>query len=85
MAEIEITVDPELCSGCCSCVLVCPVNIEIEPHCADGIAPKTNDVLLRVINGACRVLHLDQCKEITGECGLCEAICANGALKIIKK
>ncbi|NVM29578.1 MAG: 4Fe-4S binding protein [Candidatus Helarchaeota archaeon] len=85
MAEFEIKVDQELCSGCSSCVLACPINIEIEPHCADGIAPKTNDVVLRVINGVCRPLKIELCRDKTFKCGLCEEICANGALKIIEK
>lgn len=85
MVKFEIEVNQELCSGCSTCVLVCPVNIEIEPQCAQGIAPKTNKVILRVINGVCRVLHPDLCKLHSEDCGYCEAICANGALKILKK
>ncbi len=85
MADDEITVNPELCTGCCTCVLACPLNLEIEPLCAEGIAPKTNNVVLRVINGACRVLNPDLCKRKTFPCGLCEALCPNGALKIRKK
>ncbi|MFX1295954.1 MAG: 4Fe-4S binding protein [Promethearchaeota archaeon] len=85
MAEFEIKVDPELCSGCCTCVHACPVNIEIEPLCGEGIAPKTNKVILRVINGICQILNPELCKLKSGECGLCEIVCANGALKIKKK
>ena len=85
MVDLEIKVDSDLCTGCSTCVLACPVNIEIEPQCAQGIAPKTNKVILRVINGVSTVLNLDLCKEHTQECGFCQAICANGALKIIKK
>ncbi|HUX98121.1 MAG TPA: 4Fe-4S binding protein [Candidatus Deferrimicrobium sp.] len=85
MVDSEIQVDPELCSGCCTCVLACPINIQIQPLCADGIAPKTNDVVLRVINGVCRVLNYDLCKAKNFSCGLCEALCPNGALKITKK
>jgi NAD-dependent dihydropyrimidine dehydrogenase PreA subunit len=85
VVESEIQVDPELCSGCCTCVLACPINIKIEPLCADGIAPKTNKVVLRVINGVCRVLNFDLCKAKSFQCGLCESLCPNGALKIVKK
>ena len=85
MAKFEIVINPELCNGCSTCVLACPVNIEIEPHCAQGIGPKTNDVILRVINGVCQVLHAELCKLHSEECGLCEAVCVNGALKIKKK
>ncbi|MHA1266148.1 MAG: 4Fe-4S binding protein [Candidatus Helarchaeota archaeon] len=84
LAEYEIKVDPDLCSGCSSCVLACPVNREIEPLCAEGIAPKTNEVVLRVINGVCRVLNIDRCYVKSYECGLCEALCPNGAIKIVK-
>ncbi|MHA1648945.1 MAG: 4Fe-4S binding protein [Candidatus Helarchaeota archaeon] len=80
MENSEIVVDPDLCSGCCTCVLACPVNREIEPLCAEGIAPKTNAVVLRVINGVCQVLNFDLCKG-QEKCGLCEALCPNGALK----
>ena len=85
MADFDIHIDPELCSGCSCCIMACPVNIEIQPSCAEGIAPKSNEVLLRAINGVCCVLNLNLCKEIDGECGVCEAVCPNGALKLIKK
>ncbi|NVM53387.1 MAG: 4Fe-4S binding protein [Candidatus Helarchaeota archaeon] len=85
MTEFEITVDHELCSGCSSCVLACPINIELEPQCADGVAPKTNDVVLRVINGVCCPLKIELCRNKTFKCDLCEQLCPNGALKIIEK
>jgi len=84
VAQFDIEIDPELCSGCCTCVLACPLNIQIEPLCGDGIAPRTNKVVLRVINGVCYPLNIDLCQAKSFECGLCENLCPNGALKIIK-
>ena len=85
MAKLDITVDPELCSGCCTCVLACPINLKIEPLCEEGIAPKTNNVVMRVINGVCQPLNTHLCRAKTFKCGLCEQICPNGALKIIEE
>jgi NAD-dependent dihydropyrimidine dehydrogenase PreA subunit len=85
MAKLNMKVDPELCSGCCTCVLACPINIKIEPLCEDGIAPKTNKVVMRVINGVCHPLNIGLCQAKKFKCNLCENVCPNGALKLIEE
>ncbi|MHA1129800.1 MAG: ATP-binding protein [Candidatus Helarchaeota archaeon] len=84
MVNFKIETNSELCSGCSTCVFACQVNREIEPICNEGIAPKTNKVLLRIINGHCHVLHPELCKgpEL---CGLCEELCPNGAIRLVKQ
>jgi len=64
---ITATVDPKICKGCGTCVLVCPFDaIELKKSEIRGLEGK----IVSEVNTAL-------CKG----CGLCAAACPNGAIQ----
>lgn len=76
----RILVDTGRCMGCQNCTVSCPVNKETDPMIGHGGRATSNDVLIRVEGGKCRVIHEDKC---TG-CKTCENHCPNGAITVAR-
>lgn len=75
-------VKTDRCQGCSNCVMACPLNQRIDKRIIEGEAPKSDNVVLRVKNGACRVLNRKLCAEKDFECSRCEEICPRGAIRV---
>ena len=84
MTVFKIVVDHNKCYGCSLCVNTCPINLEVEPQLAHGESPKTDKVIFKLINGKCRVLNPDLCKNKNFKCNLCEMICTGEAITLIE-
>ncbi len=85
MAETGIKLDPDKCTGCGNCVVVCPVNVSIEPKIAKGIGVKRFDLIFLVENGKAKILDLEKCRRFPPErinCRVCEEYCYSGAIEI---
>jgi NAD-dependent dihydropyrimidine dehydrogenase PreA subunit len=70
------------CQGCSNCVMACPINQRIDKQIIEGEAPKSDDVVLRVKNGTCRILNVELCAGKDFECRRCEEICPRGAIRV---
>ncbi|MHA1269644.1 MAG: 4Fe-4S binding protein [Candidatus Helarchaeota archaeon] len=86
----KLRIDEEKCTGCCQCILICPINIQVEPKLKQGIIPprsKTKgELIMRVINGKTTLLHPEYCyqKDFDFICNWCAKICPTGAFQIIE-
>lgn len=78
--SFRIDVDTTLCMGCGNCAVACPVNKLIDTQMAYGGRASTDELLLRVSEGKCTVLHVEKC---TG-CKTCEDYCPNGAIRVAR-
>jgi NAD-dependent dihydropyrimidine dehydrogenase PreA subunit len=85
VANAGPVVNIERCQGCSNCVMACPINQELDKRIIDGESPRTDDVVLRVKNGSCRVLNNKLCMQKSFVCKRCEEICPRGAIKVIEK
>jgi len=78
--SFRIDVDTALCMGCGNCAVACPVNKLIDTQMAYGGRASTDELLLKVNEGKCTVLHVEKC---TG-CKTCEDHCPNGAIRVAR-
>jgi NAD-dependent dihydropyrimidine dehydrogenase PreA subunit len=70
------------CQGCSNCVMACPLNQRLDNQIIEGEAPKSDNVVLRVKNGTCRILNAKLCAEKGFECKRCEEICPRRAIRV---
>jgi energy-converting hydrogenase A subunit P len=78
--SFRIDVDTERCMGCGNCAVACPVNKLIDAQMSFGGRASTDELLLKVSEGKCRVLHVEKC---TG-CKTCEDHCPNEAISVAR-
>jgi formate hydrogenlyase subunit 6/NADH:ubiquinone oxidoreductase subunit I len=78
--SFRIDVDTERCMGCGNCAVACPVNKLIDPQMSHGGRASTDELLLKVSEGKCKVLHVEKC---TG-CKICEDHCPNEAISVAR-
>lgn len=78
--SFQIDVDLDRCMGCGNCSVACPVNKLIDAQMAHGGRASTDELLLRVNEGKCQVLHVEKC---TG-CKTCEDNCPNEAIHVAR-
>jgi len=87
----KLKIDRDKCSGCCQCILVCPINLQIEPRLKEGIIPPRSkmkgELIMRVINGINTLLHPEYCynKDFDFECDRCVQICPTGAFQMVEE
>jgi formate hydrogenlyase subunit 6/NADH:ubiquinone oxidoreductase subunit I len=77
----HILVNPVTCMGCGSCAVSCPINKRIDYHLAGKGTSSSDEVIIRVEEGICHVLHEEKC---TG-CKTCEDTCPNRAIQITRE
>jgi ferredoxin len=65
--------------------MACPINQKLDKNIIEGVSPKSDDVVLRLKNGTCRVLNRKLCVEKDFECSRCEEICPRGAIRVTGK
>ena len=78
--SFRIDVNTERCMGCGNCAVACPVNKLIDAQMSHGGRASTDDLLLKVSEGKCVVLHNEKC---TG-CKTCEQHCPNEAIAVTR-
>ena len=78
--SFRIDVDCEKCMGCGNCAVACPVNKLIDAQMSFGGHASTGDLLLKINEGKCQVLHVEKC---TG-CKTCEEHCPNQAIQVAR-
>jgi len=78
--SFRIDVDVERCMGCGNCAVACPVNKLIDAQMSFGGRASTDELLLKVSEGKCTVLHVEKC---TG-CKICEEHCPNEAISVAR-
>lgn len=78
--SFRIDVDLDKCMGCGNCAVACPVNKLIDAQMSHGGRASTGDLLLKVSEGKCQVLHVEKC---TG-CKTCENHCPNEAIRVAR-
>ncbi|MBD3229377.1 MAG: 4Fe-4S dicluster domain-containing protein [Candidatus Lokiarchaeota archaeon] len=85
----RLKINEKRCTGCTQCILVCPINLQIEPKLKQGVIPpkkdSKTDLIMRVINGKTTLIHPEYCynKDFDFECERCVKICPTGAFQII--
>ena len=70
-----IKLDEDRCTGCGNCVVVCPVDVAVEPDTAIGRAGKSGDTVFRVENGISKIINLEKCRRFPPDklnCRVCE-------------
>lgn len=77
----HILVNPVVCMGCGTCAVACPVNKRIDYHLAGKGTSSSDEVIIRIEGGCCRVLHEEKC---TG-CKTCEEQCPNQAIRVARE
>jgi len=90
---MKLKIDSNKCTGCTQCILVCPINIQIEPRIKEGIIPPKSqmrseyDLVMRVINGVTTLIHPEYCynKDFDFECKRCVEICPTGAFQMVEE
>jgi formate hydrogenlyase subunit 6/NADH:ubiquinone oxidoreductase subunit I len=80
-AANHIQVNTVTCMGCGTCAVACPVNKKIDSHLAGKGTSSSDEVIIRIEKGLCRVLHEDKC---TG-CKTCEEQCPNKAIRVARE
>jgi len=83
--ETGVTVDPDKCTGCGNCVVVCPANVAVDPEVGRGLSTTSDDVVLRVEDGKIKIVKLENCRRLPPhrlDCRVCEQYCYTGAIKV---
>ncbi|MCS3924618.1 (Fe-S)-binding protein [Methanosalsum natronophilum] len=87
VSEAGLIVHEEKCTGCGNCVVACPVNVSHDPKgVALGKAPKSNKVILRVIDGVVKSSNVHECRRFGEEkilCNACIVTCPNKAIEFV--
>ena len=83
--ECGPVVKAERCQGCSNCVIACPINQMLDKGVIDGESPKSDNVVLRIKNGSCKVLNRELCAQKKFGCKRCEEICPRGAISVVEK
>ncbi len=84
-AETGIKLDESKCTGCGNCVVVCPVDVSVEPITSEGKAAKTGETVFWVENGVSKIINLKKCRRFPPErlnCRVCEQYCCTDAIEI---
>jgi formate hydrogenlyase subunit 6/NADH:ubiquinone oxidoreductase subunit I len=76
----HIQINPVTCTGCGTCAVGCPINKRIDYHLAGKGTSSSDEVIIRVEDGLCRVLHEEKC---TG-CKTCENQCPARAIWVAR-
>ncbi len=72
-------------SGCGNCVVVCPVDVAVEPDTSIGKAGKSGETVFRVENGISKIINLEKCRRFPPDklnCRVCEQYCCTDAIEI---
>ncbi|RLI01855.1 tRNA CCA-pyrophosphorylase [Candidatus Bathyarchaeota archaeon] len=83
--ETGLKLDEDKCTGCGNCVVVCPVNIMIDPQIAKGFGTMNDEVVMRVENGKLKIINLKKCRRFPPsrlDCRVCEEFCYTEAIKV---
>ncbi|RLI89501.1 MAG: tRNA CCA-pyrophosphorylase [Candidatus Altiarchaeales archaeon] len=86
-AETGLLIHEERCFGCNNCVVACPVNVANDPEgVALGYGPKSDKVILRVVNGVVKTFNLKSCRRFSEDkmlrvCDVCVRVCPNKAIE----
>ena len=83
--ETGIKLDEEKCTGCGSCVVVCPVDVAAEPETSLGKAAMSEDTVFRIEDGLAKIINLEKCRRFPPDrlnCRVCEQYCCTDALEI---
>lgn len=84
-AETGVKLDESKCTGCGNCVVVCPVDIAVEPPTGYGKAAKDGLTVFRVENGISKIINLEKCRRYPPDklnCRVCEQYCCTDAIEI---
>jgi 4Fe-4S ferredoxin len=84
-AETGVILDEEKCTGCGNCVVICPVDLTVEPATATGNAALSEDTVFRVENGIAKIINLEKCRRFPPErinCTVCEQYCCSDAIEL---
>ncbi len=80
-----IKLDESKCTGCNNCVVVCPVDVAMEPPTSEGKAAMSKDTVFRVENGISKIINLENCRRFPPDklnCRVCEQYCCTDAIEI---
>ncbi|MFW9804447.1 MAG: (Fe-S)-binding protein [Candidatus Thorarchaeota archaeon] len=83
--ETGIKLDETKCTGCGNCVVVCPVDVAVEPETSHGKAGKSRDTVFIVENGISKIINLEKCRRFPPDrlnCRVCEQYCCTDAIEI---
>jgi 4Fe-4S ferredoxin len=81
-----LIIHDELCFGCGNCVVACPVNVVNDPNVAMGRGPKSEKVILRVVNRSVLAFNIENCRRFGEEkilCNLCIDTCPSKAIEFV--
>ncbi len=86
--ETGLIVDESLCTGCGNCVVVCPVHVEKDPKgAAVGKGITIDDPILRVEDGAVKVINMQACRRYGKNrvlCVVCRENCPTDAIRFLE-
>ncbi|MHA2118517.1 MAG: (Fe-S)-binding protein [Candidatus Thorarchaeota archaeon] len=83
--ETGVKLDDTKCTGCGNCVVVCPVDVAVEPATSHGKAGKSRDTVFIVENGVSKIINLEKCRRFPPDrlnCRVCEQYCCTDAIEI---
>ena len=84
-AETGVILDEEKCTGCGNCVVICPVDLTVEPSTAYGKPAMSDETIFRVENGVAKIINLEKCRRFPPErtnCRVCEQYCCSDAIEL---
>ncbi len=84
-AETGLIIHEDKCTGCGNCVIACPVAPMNCPSAIGGKGPQSTDVVLKVVDGKCKVVNLKKCRR-SGEdkrCRICADACPFDAIEFV--